>query len=222
MTDEVFRIVITAGVAVGCLAVVIQAAVAVGLYRALREIHQKVTPLVEGSLHRAAPLIDRIGPIVDQIGPVIEKIGPALDKIGPAMEKVGPVVERMGPVVEQAGRILGNTNQMLTETRPRIVKLSDEMVGIAKSGREQVERVGELLRNASSRAETRLDQIDRTVEQTVEQVEQVGDVVKRAVMTPVREVNGIAAGISAAMATLVHRPRRPQVDEVTQDEELFI
>jgi hypothetical protein len=111
---------------------------------------------------------------------------------------------------------------MLIETRPRIAQLSDEMVGIARSGREQVERVGELLRNATDRAETRLSQIDRTVEQTVEQVEQVGDVVKRAVMTPVREVNGIAAGISAAVSTLVHRPRRPQVDEATQDEELFI
>jgi methyl-accepting chemotaxis protein len=111
---------------------------------------------------------------------------------------------------------------MLIETRPRIVQISDQMVGIAKSGREQVERVGELLHNASDRALSRLEQIDRTVEHTVDQVDQVGDMVKRAVMTPVREVNGIAAGISAAVSTLVNRPRRPQVDEATQDEEMFI
>jgi len=41
-------------------------------------------------------------------------------------------------------------------------------------------------------------------------------------MTPVREVNGIAAGISAAVSTLVHHPRRPQIDQATQDEEMFI
>ncbi|MEI9975506.1 MAG: hypothetical protein WDO73_27625 [Ignavibacteriota bacterium] len=44
--------------------------------------------------------------------------------------------------------------------------------------------------------------------------------VKRAVMRPVREANGLAAGISAAVSTLVN-PRKA-VDAVTQDEEMFI
>jgi methyl-accepting chemotaxis protein len=117
---------------------------------------------------------------------------------------------------------LENVHQLLVETRPRIVHIADEVVGIAKSGREQVERVGELIHDASDRALTRLEQIDRTVEQTVNQVEQVGDAVKRAVTTPMREVNGIAAGISAAVSTIVHRPRRPGPDQATQDEEMFI
>ena len=66
-----------------------------------------------------------------------------------------------------------------------------------------------------------LEQIDHSVESTVEQVEAVGDAVKRAVMRPVREVNGLAAGISAAVSTLVG-PRRSTVDSATQDEEMFI
>jgi hypothetical protein len=45
---------------------------------------------------------------------------------------------------------------------------------------------------------------------------------KRAVMRPVREVNGIAAGISAAVSTLVRGHRKSSVDEATQDEEMFI
>jgi len=45
---------------------------------------------------------------------------------------------------------------------------------------------------------------------------------KRAVMRPVREANGIAAGISAAVSTLVKRPRKSSVDSATQDEEMFI
>jgi hypothetical protein len=55
----------------------------------------------------------------------------------------------------------------------------------------------------------------------VEQAEQVGDAMKRAAMRPVREANGIAAGISAAVSTLV-RGRKSSVDHATQDEELFI
>jgi hypothetical protein len=44
---------------------------------------------------------------------------------------------------------------------------------------------------------------------------------KRAVMRPVREANGLAAGISAAVSTLV-RPRKSSPDAATQDEEMFI
>jgi hypothetical protein len=41
-------------------------------------------------------------------------------------------------------------------------------------------------------------------------------------MKPVREVNGLAAGISAAVSTLMHHQRRSSVDSATQDEEMFI
>ncbi len=95
-------------------------------------------------------------------------------------------------------------------------------VAIAKSGREQVERLGGLLHEAGDRARHRLEQIDQTVESTMDRVEQVGDSMKRAVMKPMREVTGVAAGISAAVATLVHGSRRSSVDSATQDEEMFI
>jgi ABC-type transporter Mla subunit MlaD len=232
MTDEVFRIIVTAAVALACLATLVQAGVAVALYRAIRGMQDKTAPLLDRAkpvMERIDPILDRVegalqkaGPVIEKIGPVVERAGPILDRVGPIMDKVGPVIQKIGPVVDQAGLVLGNTNQLLVETRPRVVQFSDEMVGIAKSGREQVDRVGEFLRETGDRAAPRLEQIDRTVEQTVGQVEQVGDVVKRAVMTPVREVNGLAAGISAAVSTFVHRPRRPQVDQATQDEELFI
>jgi hypothetical protein len=41
-------------------------------------------------------------------------------------------------------------------------------------------------------------------------------------MRPVREVNGLAAGISAVVSTLVRGHRRSSVDSATQDEEMFI
>src|ERR1019366_9393570 len=87
--------------------------------------------------------------------------------------------------------------------------------------REQVDRIGDLLQDASGRARHRIEQIDNSVEHTVEQVGQVGDAMKRAVMRPVREANGLAAGISAAVSTLV-RPRKAAPDDATQDEEMFI
>ena len=50
----------------------------------------------------------------------------------------------------------------------------------------------------------------------------MGGTVKRAVMRPVLEVNGVAAGISAAVSTLFKGSRKPSVESATQDEEMFI
>ena len=110
----------------------------------------------------------------------------------------------------------------MQDARPRIANISEETAAIVHSGREQVERLGELLHDAGDRARTRLEQVDQAVETTVTQIENVSGAVKSAVMRPVREVNGIAAGISAAVSTLVRGQHKSSVDSATQDEEMFI
>jgi len=126
------------------------------------------------------------------------------------------------PLVDRAEPILTTTRQILEENKSRIAEVSVEAVEIAKTTRVQVDRIGELLSDSTDRAKARLAQIDRTVDETVEQVEQVGDAVKTAVLKPVKEVNGLMAGVKAAISTLASGNRRPSVDHVTQDEEMFI
>src|SRR5579864_5094609 len=136
---------------------------------------------------------------------------------------------KVEPLIEKAAPILDTTRQMLDETKPRIVEIADEAVAIAKKTRVQVDRIGDVLADSAERAKARLAQIDRTVDETVGQVEhvveqagQVGDAVKTVVMKPVKEVNGLMAGMKAALSTLATGNRRPSVDHATQDEEMFI
>jgi ABC-type transporter Mla subunit MlaD len=225
MTDQVFRIIIAVAVGLACIMAIVQAFVIIGVYNSVRKLERRLAPLAD----RFEPVIEningitaRIGPLVDDASPTLEKVGPMVDKITLAFDKVGPLVEKVGIAVDQAGKILANANRIVEDTRPRISEVSTEVAAISHSGREQVERLGELLQDAGERARTRLEQIDHSVENTVEQVEQVGDAMIRSVMRPVREVNGIAAGISAAVATLVKKPRKYSVDSATQDEEMFI
>jgi F0F1-type ATP synthase membrane subunit b/b' len=127
------------------------------------------------------------------------------------------------PLVDRADPILVTTRQILEENKPRIAEVSVEAVEIAKTARRQADRIGDLLEESSERAKARLAQIDRTVDETVEQVEQVGDAVKTAVLKPVKEVNGLMAGMKAAISTYAAgASRRPSVDHATQDEEMFI
>ena len=211
MTEDTFRMVVTAAVALASIAFVVQAMAMFALYRVARRMQQKVGPLAD----QAEPVIGKLGPMISEIGLAAQRCGPMIDKVGLAAGKVAPVADRVESVLATANRIM-------EENRPRISELSGEAVEIVRSGREQVERIGELLHDAGDCARARLEQIDQAVENTVEQVGQVGDAVKRAVLRPVREVNGLAAGISAAVATLVHHSRKPSVDQATQDEEMFI
>lgn len=204
MSEETFRTVVTIAAVLACLSFMAQAFVIVGLYAAIRRLQAKFEPLIQ----RAEPIVAKIGPVVDSVKQAVDSAKPGIDKAADAAGKVGP--------------ILDNVHKMVAETRPRVAEVSTETVAIVKTARKQVERAGDLLEDAGERAKSRLAQIDRTVESTVDQVEQVGDTVKRAVMKPVREVNGIAAGVSAAVSTMVHGGRRPTVESATADEEMFI
>jgi uncharacterized protein YoxC len=216
MTEELFRWVVAAGVGLACLAMLVQAIVLLMFYRSIRKIQEQAEPFLE----RVDPVLRKAEPMMDRVSAVLEKVGPALEKAGPVFEKAVPVLENIGAAADKAGNLVVSVNRIVDETRPRVAEISDEAVAIVKTGRDQVERVGELLQDAAGRTRERLDQIDRSVDSTIHQVEQVGVSVKRAVMRPVREVNGVAAGISAAMSAL-GRKKAP-VDTATQDEEMFI
>jgi hypothetical protein len=129
---------------------------------------------------------------------------------------------KVAPLMDRAEPILAATRQILEQNKPRIAEISAEAVEIAKTARVQVDRISDLLTDGSDRAKARMAQIDRTVDETVEQVEQVGGAVKGAVLKPVREVNGLMAGMKAAISTYAAGNRRPSVEHATQDEEMFI
>jgi ABC-type transporter Mla subunit MlaD len=224
MSEDVFRIIVTAAVALAAVAFIVQAALMAGLYRAVRKMQARTDPLaaeIQAMVQKAAPVIEKIGPVIDKIGPVIGKIGPVIDKIGPVIDKIGPVIDQAGPLVARADKVLETTQLILDENRPKVAEITGDAARVMATGRRQVELVGELLQDAGDRVRIRLEQIDRSVDGAVEQAEHVGDAMKRAVTRPGREVNGIAAGISAAISALMHGRKYP-VDRTTQDEEMFI
>jgi hypothetical protein len=59
--------------------------------------------------------------------------------------------------------------------------------------------------------------LDDTLSRTHETVALLHD----GIMKPLREVNGIAAGVRAALGAMA-RGNRPTVDRATSDEEMFI
>jgi len=98
------------------------------------------------------------------------------------------------PFAANAGTALASATRIMDDNRPGVREVVVDAVAIARSGR------------------ARLQQIDSAVDSAVARVEHVGDAVKNAASKPVKEVNGLAAGISAAVSTLVHGSRPADAD----------
>jgi len=238
MDENLFRIVVALGVVIASTAFVVQAFIMLALYKTAlktRQSTERFTGKLDAAFEQVGPVIkkaeavvDTAKPIIEMTRAVIERVGPAVDAAMPVIRKAGPVMEearaavaKAGLFIERATDTVASANLMINDVRPQVKEISQEAVAIVHSGREQVERIGDLVHSAGDKAKARLDQIDQSVDSTIEQVGNVGGVVKRAVMKPVREVNGIAAGISAAVSTLM-RHKKSSVDAATQDEEMFI
>ncbi|MGA2590223.1 MAG: hypothetical protein ABSH32_09930, partial [Bryobacteraceae bacterium] len=139
-----------------------------------------------------------------------------LYRAGKEAQKAGKDAQnKIGPLVGRFEAILSTTGKILDENRPRIADITAETLVIAKATRQQAERISELLNDANQRAKARIAQIDRTVDETVTQVEHASEAVKGVITRPVREANGIIAGIKAAATTFAQGGRRPSVEHAT-------
>jgi uncharacterized protein YoxC len=213
MTENDFRIVVAVAVALAVLAFVLQAGVMIAVYRGSKKTQYliaKFTRDMKAVLSNVEPMLNRVNPVVESIGTAIGRMGPVIDKLAPAADKIGQMVDKMETVCITANRILD-------DTRPQVKELTGDVVALTKSGREQMECLGGLLQDASERARTRLKQIDNTIESAVTQVEYAGNTVRRAAMKQLKEANGLAAGISAAVSILLHGSRKSSVDSATQE-----
>lgn len=137
-----------------------------------------------------------------------------LRAVNATKNKVESLADRIEPVLE----IVKSAS---IELIPKIRIISSDAVEITKTAREQVNRIGEMLTELKQQAREQVARIDGAVESTVGSVQQAGESVKDAVLKPVREVNGVLAGIKTAISVYSHG-RRQSVDHATQDEEMFI
>lgn len=137
------------------------------------------------------------------------------------MRTMNAIKEKIEPLTEKTEPILELVRSSMTELIPKLVAFSTDAMELSKTAREQVNHLGEVLTELAEQAKAQVARIDGAVESTVGSVQHAGESVKDAVLKPVREVNGVLAGIKTAISVYSHG-RRQSVDHATQDEEMFI
>jgi hypothetical protein len=78
-----------------------------------------------------------------------------------------------------------------------------------------------VLEDVAERARVQFDRAEMVVDDAMTRAQQTIAVVHGGIMKPIREINGVAAGVRAAIQYFM-RGGRPAPDRVTADEEMFI
>src|SRR5215471_8273643 len=105
MSEDVFRIVVTAAVVLASLAFVVQAAIMYALYRVSRKTQESADRIklhVEPMLQKVGPVLDHTALLFERVAPVAEKAGPVIERLGPAIAKATSTIEKIGMTVERA------------------------------------------------------------------------------------------------------------------------
>jgi len=129
--------------------------------------------------------------------------------------------DKLLPVVEALTPILATVRRLVDENSTKFSQMTTEATQIVKTLHEHVDRLGEVVKEASDRARAQVARIDGALDVTIEQVQQASENVRSAILKPVKQVDGIMHGIRAALSVVAHS-RRESVDQATQDEEMFI
>jgi len=136
--------------------------------------------------------------------------------------RVDGIADRVDPLVVTVQKLTDgnsqNINNIVTNAASVVLNAKD----ISDVAREQAHRFAEIGRDFADRAKAQIARVDAAVDKTVDQVQVAGENAKVAVMKPVKEVSGLIAGVKAAVASLSSNGRRPTMDHITQDEEMFI
>jgi hypothetical protein len=136
--------------------------------------------------------------------------------------------EQTASLMPQAKKILAIAESTLEDSRKHIVDISaraSEMSAkandIMDSAKSQLAKIDTLVTDATARARNQLDRAELVVEDTVSRVHEAVAAVHHGVLTPLRQINGLAAGLRTAV-TVFLTGGRPNVAEATHQDEMFI
>lgn len=127
-------------------------------------------------------------------------------------------VERLMPKIES---IADTSLATLDESRTRINEITKKTSEILDSTKKQMTRIEDLIEDATTRARAQFDRAELVLDDAMSRAQQTVAAVHSGLLRPIREINGVASGLKAALQYFF-RGGRPNPDQVTADEEMFI
>src|SRR5262249_12484815 len=117
--------------------------------------------------------------------------------------------------------LVDSTKTTVEQSKQQILDITAKANDILESTKSQLAMVEDVVADATSRAKVQLERVEMVLDDTMSRAQETVATVHHGIMRPLREINGIAAGIKTAFAYLA-RGNRPSVAQATSDEEMFI
>jgi methyl-accepting chemotaxis protein len=143
------------------------------------------------------------------------------DQITPLVPKVEALLPKVESLVTSTQATVEQSRRQIAEVTAKVSEIATKTNEILESSKRQLDMVEEVITDATSRAKTQMDHVELVLDDTLTRAHETVTTLHNGIMRPVRELSGIAVGIKTAVAYL-NRNRRPSVDSVTNDEEMFI
>jgi len=129
--------------------------------------------------------------------------------------------ESITPLVPKVESLVEKTNMTVEQSSRQITEITSRANDILDSTKRQLAIVEDVVGDAAARAKVQMERVELVLDDTLSRAHETVAVFHDGVMRPLREINGLAAGIRAALGAIA-RGNRPTPDQATSDEEMFI
>jgi hypothetical protein len=200
MNETTLLYVMTAFVIISAIALCIQAGMLAAIYKTTKSLQEAINPLI--------PKVENLLPKVDSL----------VGKVSSTVEQSG---RQITEITTRANDILDTSKSILESTKRQLAVVEDVVGDAATRTKRQLAVVEDVVGDAAMRTKVQMERVELVIDDTLSRAHETVAVVHDGIMRPLREVNGIAVGVRAALGALA-RGSRPTVDRATSDEEMFI
>ena len=131
------------------------------------------------------------------------------------------IEERVAKLTPKLESLTETSRAAIDEGRASMKQITDRTTEILDTTQRQLNRVDAVLADATERVRVQFDRAEMVMDDAMSRAQDTVAVVHGGIMKPIREINAVAAGLRAAIRVFM-RGGRPNPDQVTADEEMFI
>ena|SRR5579871_3891781 len=128
--------------------------------------------------------------------------------------------EKTSTLMPKVNALVDSSRVAVEDSRKQIHDITVKTNEILDVTRKQLARVDEVLEDAAGRARVQLDRAEMVLDDTMNRAHETVALVHNGIMKPLREIQGVSAGLKAALNFLMRGRNGPV--HATADEEMFI
>jgi flagellar biosynthesis protein FliQ len=124
-------------------------------------------------------------------------------------------------VIPKVESLVITSQAAVEDSRKQLAEITSRTNTILDTTQKQLDTMEGFLNDAVSRAKVQMERVEMVVDDTLDRAQSTVHLVHGTILTPLRQIHGLAEGLKAAL-TYFMRGNRPSPDRATVDEEMFI